>query len=206
VIEQDEDMLKGQINTRVQKAGILPRFRSSRFDNFNARPGTEKALSTAREWADAKLTDRGFFLIGTPGTGKTHLTVAAMMHRIERNPMGEHPRFLNVPLFLDKIRSNMRFTESEAMDDYAYCRDKASYLVLDDLGKEKASDWVAERLYVIIESRYSRMLPTIATSNRTLDELDDLGYGAAVSRLMQTCRVVKIDAADIRPSIGRSGN
>jgi DNA replication protein DnaC len=196
---------KSQIDAAIRKAGVLPRFVNSRFANFNPRQGTEKALATAREWSEAKLTDRGFFLIGAPGTGKTHLTVAAMMHRIERNPMGEYPRFLNVPLFLDRIRAGMKFTESSAMEEYEYCRDKASYLILDDLGKEKASDWVAERLYVIIESRYSRMLPTIATSNRTLDELDDLGYGAAVSRLMQTCRVVKIDAADIRPSIGRSG-
>ena len=200
-----DDALRGQIDVAVKRAGVLPRFLNVRFNNFNARPGTEKALATAREWADAKLGDRGFFLIGAPGTGKTHLSVAAMMHRIERNPMAEHPKFLNVPLFLDRIRSSMKYQESSAVEEYEYARDRASYLILDDLGKEKASDWVAERLYVIIESRYSRMLPTIATSNRTLDELDDLGYGAAVSRLMQTCRVVKIDATDIRPAIGRSG-
>jgi DNA replication protein DnaC len=75
-------------------------------------------------------------------------------------------------------------------------------VVLDDFGKEKATDWVTERLYVLIESRYQNMKSTIVTSNRTLDELDDLGYGAAVSRLQETGRVVRVDAKDYRPEMG----
>jgi DNA replication protein DnaC len=57
-------------------------------------------------------------------------------------------------------------------------------------------------LYVLIESRYQNLKSTIVTSNRTLDELDDLGYGAAVSRLQETGRVVRIEALDQRPRIG----
>jgi DNA replication protein DnaC len=74
---------------------------------------------------------------------------------------------------------------------------------LDDFGKERATDWATERLYVLVESRYSAMLPTLVTSNRTLDELNDLGYGATVSRLTEMGDVVKVGGSDLRPKLGR---
>jgi len=97
----------------------------------------------------------------------------------------------------------MKYTDAEVVSLFEYCLEKASVVVLDDLGKEKATDWAAERLYVLVESRYSACKATIATTNRGLDELDALGYGALVSRLQQTCRAVKVGGADQRIRLGR---
>lgn len=47
----------------------------------------------------------------------------------------------------------------------------APFLVLDDLGTEKLSDWVQEKLYAILDWRYGQELPTLVTSNLTLAEL-----------------------------------
>ena len=182
---------------------IPPRYAPCSFENFQERRGSEKALEAATEWANTlDFKDRSFSLIGSPGVGKTHLAVAALRRQIYVNGLSK-VRFLNVPIFLDRIRASFKFQESDAQDLFEYCCKHASVVLLDDFGKEKATDWATERLYVLVESRYQRLLPTIMTSNRTLDELDVLGYGAAVSRLQQTNRFVRIDSQDLRPELGR---
>lgn len=207
----------GVIEKILENAGIPQRHAASSLATWVDRPGTEKGHNAAQEWMTSPLSDQGFMLLGTPGTGKTHLAAAALRGKAEAwgaeqaldrqrdfyYQPSERPvnrmRFLNVPLFLERLRSQMRYSDGEAAQLFAYCLDRASVVVLDDLGKERATDWASEKLYVLIESRYSACKPTIATSNRTLDELDDLGYGPAISRLQHTCRVVRMDAPDYRP-------
>jgi len=154
----------------------------------------------ALDWSNSTANQtrgEGFFLLGEPGTGKTHLVCAAAMERVRKGQSGI--RYLNVPIFLDRIRASFKFSESAAQDLFEFACTKASLVVLDDFGKEKATDWATERLYVLVESRYQNMLPMLVTSNRTLDELDSLGYGATVSRLQQMCRTIKLETADHRP-------
>ena len=205
----------------LTKSGVPPRYMQHSFASFTVSDKTAKAFEVATQWAaltDPK--DRGFALIGLPGVGKTHLAVAALrevarLWGITRAADGDsdiyqdpksmvelNMRFINVPIFMDKLRESMKMSESKAQDLWDFALERASVVVLDDFGKEKITDWVTERLYVLIESRYQNLKSTIVTSNRTLDELDDLGYGAAVSRLQETGRVVRVDALDQRPKIG----
>lgn len=205
----------------LTKSGVPPRYLQHSFSSFTVSDKTAKAYEVATEWAALQNPkDRGFALIGLPGVGKTHLAVAALRQvarlwalerqsetsvDIYRDPktMVEHNmRFVNVPIFMDKLRESIKLSESRAQDLWEFALERASVVVLDDFGKEKITDWVTERLYVLIESRYQNLKSTIVTSNRTLDELDDLGYGAAVSRLQETGRVVKIDTIDQRIEIG----
>lgn len=205
----------------LTKSGVPPRYLPHSFANFKQTDKTAKAFEVATQWAALKdPKDRGFALIGAPGVGKTHLAVAAMrevarlwgiqrqeegaieLYRDPKEMVEQNMRFINVPIFMDQLRQSIKFSESKASDLWDFAIGRASVVILDDFGKEKATDWVTERLYVLIESRYQTMKSTIVTSNRTLDELDDLGYGAAVSRLQETGRVVRVDAKDYRPEMG----
>lgn len=205
----------------LKKSGVPERYLGYSFANFKQRAGVETAFAVAKEWSELPdVKDQGFFLFGTPGIGKTHLAVAALRARAEKmllqhqeneqqdmyfDPRTHEERnyvFANVPILLDGLRQSVKYDESAAQDTFNRCITTASVVILDDFGKERATDWASERLYVLIESRYQKMLATVVTSNRTLDELDDLGYGAAVSRLQQTGRVVYIKSTDYRPEIG----
>jgi DNA replication protein DnaC len=191
---------------RIKASLIPPRYIESAFLQYNVQPGNKKAYEVAVQWSNKMSTDtkgEGFFLLGDPGTGKTHLVCAAAMSRIYSGQSGI--RYLNIPIFLDRIRASFKFQESEAQELFEYCCTKASLVILDDFGKEKATDWATERLYVLVESRYQNMLPVLVTSNRTLDELDALGYGATVSRLQQMCRTIKLETKDHRPAAKEKG-
>jgi DNA replication protein DnaC len=71
-------------------------------------------------------------------------------------------------------------------------------LVIDDLGAEKSSEWAREILYLIIDKRYSDLLPTIITSNLSPKELAEKLDDRLVSRLMEDAIVIKIDGKDHR--------
>ncbi len=51
------------------------------------------------------------------------------------------------------------------MDEWMDSVKNADLLLLDDLGAERASEWVRERIFVIVNHRYREELPTIFTSN-----------------------------------------
>jgi DNA replication protein DnaC len=51
-----------------------------------------------------------------------------------------------------------------------------SFLVIDDIGNEKITDWSKEEIYDIIDARYQKGLLTIFTSDYSIDELKEL-YG-----------------------------
>ena len=79
-------------------------------------------------------------------------------------------------------------------------------LIIDDLGKEKPSEWGLEKLFTIINSRYENNLPAIITTNynqNTLIERISLNgevetVKSIISRLYEMCYLAQINDVDYR--------
>ena len=109
----------------------------------------------------------GFIISGEKGTGKTHISAAianfllnqgtAVIFMTERNLFGK----IRDAYSKSRNYGNEGQTESEIRRIY----ETVPLLVIDDLGKEKATEWTLATLYAIIDGRYDRAMPTIITTN-----------------------------------------
>ena len=143
---------------------------------------------------NVRETRKGMYLWGPVGGGKTY-AVYAIKGKLEA--MGISVRVLSAPEMLDLIRDDMEHKDSHNLERLLSNR---GVLVIDDLGAEKASEWVSETLFKIINKRYEEVLPTIVTSNLDLGELSERMGDRIPSRIAEMCVVIKLDGADRRLS------
>lgn len=190
----------------VSDSRIPRRYQHCTLDNFilydNERLAS--AVSRARRFAEQfPAVDKGLFLIGPPGIGKSHLAAAVLRQVITTR--GARGLFYDVRDLLKVIRSTydpvVKTTEFDVLRPVM----AAELLVLDDIGAEKTSEWVEETLNLIVTTRYNERRPTIFTSNyeEKEDRTDPDSLLARVgfrmhSRLYEMCEFLEYDGADYR--------
>lgn len=180
----------------TREVAALPlRYADRTFDTYQPRTDSQRdALATMRRLAAGDL--RSVALLGKPGVGKSHLAAAAADQWTRRALI--RSEWVNVPQLLVDLRAEYGTEDHEARGLVRTLRSCKGLVVLDDLGREKASDWTSEMVYTLVNARYESLLPTIATTNLTPDELIANGYWPAVSRLAEDGALVRIEAPDAR--------
>ncbi|MBI3359666.1 MAG: ATP-binding protein [Chloroflexi bacterium] len=141
------------------------------------------ALDAAREYAD---DPQGWLILtGGYGTGKTHLAAAIANYR---SRLGHPALFITAADLLDHLRATFS-PDSLVRYDKRFDEIKtAPLLVLDDLTLESATTWAKEKLFQLIDHRYTANLPTVLT---TADTPDDLNPRLATRLLDPAHSVVK---------------
>jgi DNA replication protein DnaC len=186
-------------------ARIPPRYRACSFENFKVYPNEKltNAVARVRRFTDQfPGVQKGFCLIGPHGVGKTHLAVATLRQLIARGNQG---LFYEVSDLLRVIRNTYNPVTKTAEMDILQPLVTAQVLVLDDVGKEKTSEWVEETMTFIVNSRYNHRLVTIFTSNYEdtpdIDVLDSLRVRVGsrmYSRMHEMCDFIEYGGADYR--------
>lgn len=179
-MEREEDFIKG-LPQRYQSAHI------SKIKKWN------EELPLVKNWMHQPKNF--LILLGCPGCGKTYVSIALCLYLYELNKENSYLdiEFVNVRSFFNFLKKCF----SEGKDDI---RPKeilmnAKWLVLDDLGASRNTDWQQEIILDIIDARYNNMMPTIVTTNFTFDEIGKIFGKRVQSRLEATenCIVEKWD-------------
>ncbi len=112
---------------------------------------------------------------GPVGTGKTHFAWATVREMLMRahvpKPIGGAPTVFarNLAALMAETRpSGPR--DGEGREFTLEHASNCGVLILDDVGVERLTEWGSEQLTAIVMARYDRQLPTIVTTNATLDE------------------------------------
>ena len=168
----------------------------------------EHALRIPKRYAVAKMEEfpesfsnyigDSLFIHGPTGSGKTHLTAALARRQVAVTldkgwpPDKFFARFVSVPSLLSEVKATFRrdseMSEEEVFADYANC----AWLYLDDFGVQNTTDWTYEMLYRLIDHRWCEMLPTIISSNMSLNEMATGFSHRIASRLIGMGRVVEL--------------
>ncbi len=208
------DCWRGDAAVRQMSETRIPRrYQHCDFTNFrDYNESLRRARGRAQKLADEfPVNERGLFLEGPPGVGKTHLAVAVLRQAVAQR--GARGLFYDTRDLLRVIRSTydpvVRTTEIDILRPVM----QADLLVLDDIGAEKTSEWVEETLNLIVNTRYNERRTTIFTSNYEdrPDETDPntllcrIGFRMR-SRLHEMCDFLDLDGADYREAPLNAGS
>jgi DNA replication protein DnaC len=160
--------------------------------NLKMHDGNRQAVYLVKEWLqDIREQQSGLIFAGDPGRGKTHFAAGIVRYAVDH---GIRAEFHKSSKFLESLRPQKDIEKQRTVSYYA----KLPILAIDDLGKEKLSEWAYEKLFELLDERDNLMKPLIVTTNHTVDTMVRHIGDACVSRIMGSCRWVNLEGADYR--------
>jgi len=177
--------------------GIPEGLREKTFQAFTPTRDNRHGLEIARAYSDSFPSARGLIFFGPVGTGKTHLMLAICLAQIAQ---GRSAIFGTVGALLDTLRATFDGGTVKEADVVRALRN-CSLLAIDDLGKEKPTDWVEAQLFDILNYRLAHAKPVLLTCNLGLEVVAKryvMNGPAIVSRIHEMCRGVNMEGEDWR--------
>lgn len=191
-LEKEIDHYERRAASLLEESNLGRRFKGRTFDSFD-REKFPDAFDLVKAFAEnfEQNKGEGIFLTGNPGTGKTHLAAAAANYIIKT--FGIPVKFGSFTELLEGIKNSFGGNEDagrELID--------VPLLVIDDLGKERQSEWSRSVLYRVINGRYENYSPVIITTNETPQTVEKNIGEATFSRIFEMCDGVSMNGEDYR--------
>lgn len=204
----EEIFHKGVIQKRLEEperllaeSNLGERFKGRTFASFDAKRDRE-AFDACSKYANAEnlleLQRNSLLIAGGYGSGKTHLAAAVCNALVGR---GISVLFGTAIEHFNKIRDDFEHT---GFNKHIATMKSANVLVIDDLGKEKKSDWTKQTLFDVVNYRYEHKMPIIITTNLVGEDGQDFSAlanhveGAVYSRICEMCNIVVTKGGDYR--------
>lgn len=164
-------------------------------NGISPRDKAEKIKNSCRKYAAGFTTSsKSIMFMGGTGLGKTHLSLAIANVVINRGYSVVYGTAQNI---LSDLQ-NENFGRDDNLRYYERAVLNCDLLILDDLGTEFKNAYTVACLYNIINTRLSAKLPTIISTNFTLDELEEKYDQRITSRITGEYSQLILVGNDIR--------
>lgn len=215
-------LIKRQKMDRKLKFAAIPKeFENQTIESFMTdcytTPGNRELAQMAKiiakryveQFEEIQETGKGlYFYSSVKGSGKTRLAVSIANDLIRQKFVSA--KFATTIQILDQIKAtwgeNKRTGDEEGGSEQTLINDIISVpvLVIDDIGVERAKDWINERFYNILNGRMIEKRITIFTSNCRMEDLklDE----RIVNRIIKMALPIEFPAESIRVSLARKEN
>lgn len=160
------------------EARIKPRYQEARFSNYQITEENLDNFVKMKEYVgnfpELKKEGKGILFYGETGTGKTHAAITIANEILFSDKLDQVSRYSVLLTSVAELVDLPRTDEEKRQLGILLERIRScSLVVFDDLGAERTSSYAQEQVYKVIEERYSRKLPMIVTTNRSLEELTE---------------------------------
>jgi DNA replication protein DnaC len=185
------------LNERLLDAGIPERFMGCTLANWSVTtPAQGQALAACGGFVEAFeenfTVGRSAMLLGTVGTGKTHLGTAMLQAVIREFALdGLRGLYATAGSIIRDVKAtfgNRGRTEADVYADLI----RPDLLVIDEVGVQHGTDFERQVLFEVINGRYERVKPTVVVSNLGVTELRQCLGDRAVDRLRDKSGIVVV--------------
>lgn len=162
---------------------------------INQREHMKNNYEYCKDYAENFTPDsQGLFMYGKTGLGKTHLSLAIANEVIDR---GYDVYYGSVQSIMDKLEAEHfgRLPREDSIkEDILNC----DLLIIDDLGTEFSTQFTNAELYNILNSRILASLPTIISTNLSIEEVAERYSQRVASRIIGSTMAIYFCGKDIR--------
>lgn len=136
------------------------------------------------------------------GNGKTSWACKIMSYYFRKiaftSGLENEGLYIYLPTFLDDLRNSYSAPSPDFEEELEMVK-ACKLLIIDDIGAERVTEWVRERIVSIINTRTANGLSTIYTSNLSLKGLTDkLGDDRISSRIRGSVQEINLLGRDNR--------
>lgn len=195
---------KERRDQRLRRSGLEGRFEGATFENYVVTSAEQAAvLEACKEFAKTVKSDSGtgLWLIGPPGTGKTHLGSAMVRHIIEERDA--EACIFSGRQIIRMLRATWKgnggtgpndgrdwdgraTTEEGLINDFGY----VPLLVIDEIGLNFGTDAESVQLFDIVDLRYKHRRPTVLLSNLPASALKQAMGDRSYDRLREGAKLL----------------
>lgn len=200
IARREKEQAEREKKERYQKSGVPERYWKESLDTYqitNEMQATAAKVVTKFLHAIKCGEFKSLVMIGSAGTGKTHLACA-----IIREAGG---KYRTAPDIVEEMRRAKSFTANDTEADIIKYYGHVPLLVIDEIGRGIAATDEKYMLYQILNARYNTRKPTVLISNhKKADFLQYIGVAAA-DRLVESAEVWELNGESYRREL-RSQN